>query len=142
MSFDLALIDSDLNIKPDGTIRTYQDTNKLRQDVIKIILTPINSSKIHPWYGSSVNEGTIGNFIPDNMLFENINSAISESLKKLQILQRAQSTAQRVTLSELISSIERIDVQRTINDRRQVQVFVSILTRGLTAIDEVFSIRG
>ena len=141
MSFDLALINSDLKIKADGSIRIAKDTNKLRQDVIKIILTPLGSVKFHQWYGSNINEGNIGQVPSDNMLFENISTSISDSLEKLQTLQRAQATGQRVTLSELISIIEDIGVQRSINDLRQVQVVVSILTRGLTKIDEVFAIR-
>jgi len=141
MSFDLALIESDLKIKADGSIRTFKDTNKLRQDIIKMILTPLGSVKFHQWYGSNINEGTIGNVPADNMLFENINSSISESLGRLQTLQRAQATGQRVTLSELLSVIQSINVQRSINDLRQVQVIVSVLTRGLTKIDEVFAIR-
>jgi phage baseplate assembly protein W len=141
MSFDLALIDSDIKIKADGTIRTVEDTNKLRQDVIKIILTPLGSVKFHQWYGSNINEGTIGQVPADNMLFEDISASISDSLRKLQTLQRAQATGQNVTLSELIAAIEDINVQRSINDLRQVQVIVSVLTRGLTKIDEVFAIR-
>ena len=142
MSFDLQLINSDLNIKPDGTIRTVNGTTKLKQDIIKIILTPLGSVSFHLWYGSNITDNNIGEILSDAMLNENISSAISESLGRLQKLQRAQSTGQNVKLSEIISTIREIRVQRNPIDLRQINVTVSVMSRDLTAIEEVFTISG
>lgn len=140
MSFDLALINSDINIKPDGTLRIVADTDKLKQDVVKIILTPVNSVKFHPWYGSEINEGIIGEIPSDSVLFQQISNALTQSINRLQTLQRSQSTGQKVTLAEMIASIRSINVQRAFDDPRQVNVIVTLLSKDLTAVEEVFSI--
>lgn len=140
MSFDLALVDSDISIKPDGTLRTVTDTNKLKQDVVKIILTPLNSVRFHPWYGSDINEGLIGEVPTDSILFQKISGALTQSLNRLQTLQRSQATGQRVTPAEMIAAIRSVSVQRAIDDPRQVNVVVILLSKDLTAIEEIFSI--
>lgn len=140
MSFDLALIDSDLSRMPDGTIRTVNRADKLKQDIVKIILTPISSLKYHPWYGSAINEGTIGEVLPDSMLFQDITTAIQQSLSKLQTLQRAQASGQRVELSEILASINEIQVQRNPGDPRQVNVIVVAMSKDFNAVEEIFMI--
>lgn len=142
MSFDLELIDSDLSIKSDGTVRTVNKTAKLKQDVIKIILTPLGSVKFHEWYGSNINEDTIGHVLPDNLLFHNISSEISDSINRLRTLQRAQSSYQRVDAAELIISIAEVDVQRNPDDPRQVNVRVKVISQDLSAVTETFTIGG
>lgn len=138
MSFDLALINSDLKKSPDGTIKTVSRVDKLKQDIIKIILTPISSVKYHPWYGSAINEGSIGEVLPDSMLFQNITSAVHESLSKLQKLQRAQASGQKVELSEIIGTISDIQIQRKYDDPRQVNVVVVVMSKDFTAVEEIF----
>lgn len=140
MSFDLALIDSDINIKPDGTLRTVSNTAKLKQDIIKVILTPLNSVKFHRWYGSSINEGTIGEIPSDTMLFQHISTALTQSLQRLQQLQRSQATGQTVTPAEMLASIRNVDIQRAFDDPRQVNVVVVVLSKDLTAVEEMFTI--
>ena len=140
MSFDLALINSDLSMKPDGTIRTVSRSDKLKQDIVKIILTPVGSIKFHPWYGSAINEGTIGEVLPDSALFQDITSAIQQSLSKLQTLQKSQATGQRVDLSEMLASINDIQIQRKYNDPRQVNVIVVAMSKDFTAVEEIFTI--
>ena len=140
MSFDLALIDSDLSRMPDGTIRTVNRANKLKQDIVKIILTPIGSLRYHPWYGSSINEGTIGEVLPDSMLYQDITTAIQQSLSRLQTLQRAQASGQRVELSEILASVNDIQIQRNPSDPRQVNVIVVAMSKDFTAVEEIFMI--
>ena len=140
MSFDLALINGDLSLKSDGTVRTVQNIDKLKQDIIKIVLTPIGSIRFHPWYGSAINDNLIGQNIPDNALFHDLSSAVLDSLNRLQKLQRAQSTYQRVSLSELIATIRDVLVQRNPSDPRQVNVMIYVISKDFNAVDEVFTI--
>lgn len=140
MSFDLALINSDLSINADGTIKTVTRSDKLKQDIVKIILTPIGSVKFHPWYGSAVNDGTIGEVLPDSMLFQDITTAIQQSLSRLQTLQRAQASGQRVDLSEVLATIQDIQIQRKYDDPRQINVIVVVLSKDYTAVEEIFTI--
>lgn len=141
MSFDLELVDSDLRIQADGTLRTVEKTKKLRQDVIKVILTPIGDAKFHPWYGSNINENSIGNILPEDLLFENLSTAITESLERLLTLQRSQATQQRVSLEELIAVVQEVQVDRDPRDPRVVHVRVLVLSKSLSPVEEVFSIR-
>ena len=140
MSFDLALINSDLSLNTDGTVQTVEKVNKLKQDIIKIIVTPITSVKYHLWYCSSVSDSSIGDVMPQNMLFQNLSTAVQESLGKLRRLQRAQATSQRVTRSEMLESVRDISIQRDSEDPRQVNVIVVAISRDYNAVEEVFTI--
>jgi phage baseplate assembly protein W len=140
MSFDLELIDGDLKIKADGSLRTVSDTPKLRQDILKIILTSLGSNKFHPWYGCSITDSSIGSAYPDNLLFADVESAIKQSLDRLKTLQKAQSSIQRVTLAEMISSVELVEAERDIVDPRQINIRVVVITKNLSRVEEVFTI--
>jgi len=140
MSFDLDLTNNDLSIKSDGSVRTVEKVNKLKQDIIKIILTPIGSVRFHPWYGSQVTDETVGNVLPDNILFQDLSSSIQQSLSRLQTLQRSQATTQRVTMSEILGSVRDIMVQRNIQDPRQINVIILAVSKDFNAVEEAFTI--
>lgn len=137
MSFDFELIDSDIKIKADGTVRTVSDTPKLRQDVLKIILTPLGSNKYHKWYGCSVGEDIIGKNLPDNMIVNDITTSISNSLKNLQTLQNTQVTYQKTSMAERIAAIGEVFAERNPADLRQINVIVSVLTKRMTKVEEM-----
>lgn len=140
MSFDFELIDSDIKIKADGTVRTVSDTPKLRQDVLKIILTPLGSNKYHKWYGCSVGEDIIGKNLPDNMIVNDITTSISNSLKNLQTLQNTQVTYQKTSMAERIAAIGEVFAERNPADLRQINVIVSVLTKRMTKVEEMFTL--
>ena len=140
MSFDLEIVNSDLKIKNDGTIKTVSDTAKLRQDIIKIILTSLGSNKFHPWYGCAVGESTIGKNLPENILEMEIKTSIEQSLDKLKTLQSAQASSQRVSLAELISEVGNIEAGRNPIDPRQINITVTVLTKRLSNLEEVFTL--
>lgn len=140
MSFDLQLIDNDLKIGADGKIKVVRDTVKLRQDILKIILTPIGSLTDHPWYGCTIDDNIVGKNLPEHILVAEIQSSITDSLKRLQKLQISQSATQKVTLSEIIGVIAEVDVQRDVTDRRQLNVTVTVLTKKMGKIEELFTI--
>lgn len=140
MSFDFHLIDSDIKIKSDGTIRTVSNIDKLKQDLIKIILTPIGSVSLHSWYGSAIDESIIGQPLPDNMIFEEIQSSIEQSIERLKKLQIAQASGQSVSTSEMIGIIEGVLVQRSIYDMRQINVIISVFSKDLTKVEESFTV--
>lgn len=140
MSFDLAIIGGDLDLLQNGEIRTVSDTEKLRQDILKIILTPAGSNKYHPWYGCTVTDAIIGMNLPANIMDLDIKTSISESIERLRILQSQQLTTQSVSLAELINVIGKIEAYRAPEDFRQVKVDVSVFAKDLTEINEVFSV--
>jgi len=140
MSFDLEIINNDLKIMSDGSIKTISDTPKLRQDVLKIILTSLGSNKFHPWYGCAVGESSIGKQLPENILEMEIKTSIEQSLEKLKALQSAQASSQRVSLAEMIAEIGEVQVGRNPIDPRQINIIVSILTKRLTKFEEIFTV--
>jgi len=140
MSFDLALINNDIKINPDGSARIVTDTPKLRQDIIKIILTPLGSVTSHPWYGCTINEEIIGRHLPRHILVEQIKISVTESLEKLKELQLAQSSGQPVSLSEIMQVVAEVKVDNNQNDPRAITVSVTILAKNLSKIEEYFTI--
>ena len=140
MSFDLELINGDLSVKADGAIRTVTDSPKLRQDILKIILTSLGSNKFHPWYGCVVTEATIGSNYSDSLMFANLKTEVTQTLERLKTLQLSQASDQNVSLAEMIADIGGVQVERDAADPRQVNVVVTVLTRRLTLIEEVFTI--
>lgn len=140
MSFDLEIVNSDLRVKSDGTVSTITDTPKLRQDVIKMLITTLGSNKFHPWYGCSIGSSMVGQNIPDNMLQLDIQTSIQQSLDKLQSLQQAQMGSQRVTLAETIAQIGNITAGRNPLDPRQVLIQVTVLSKRLSKVEETFTL--
>ena len=62
MSFDLSIKNGDIYFDPGGSVKTVSKNSKLRQDIIKIILTDIGENRFHKGYGSAVGRliGTLG----------------------------------------------------------------------------------
>ena len=140
MSFDLALLNNDLSIQADGSIKTITDTPKLRQDIIKIILTPLGSVRKHPWYGCSVSEDVIGKNLQSHILDSHIKSSVSQALERLRTLQIQQSSTQKVSLAEMIQAIGDVHAERDIDDLRRVNIVVTVLTKRMTKVDELFTL--
>lgn len=140
MSFDLALIDGDISIRSNGSVRTVEETPKLRQDILKAILTPLGSNRFHPWYGCSVGESVIGRNFPENIIELEAQTSITQTLERIRQLQQAQLGFQEVTLGEQISSIGPISVNRNPVDTRQLNIRVAVTTRRLTQVDEIFQL--
>lgn len=141
MSFDLRLENNDISINPDGTVKTVRDNEKLKQDIIKAILTPLGSNPFHQWYGSTLSERTIGQALDAGHTEAETQRAIHNTLTNLVALQKAQARTQFVSPGETIASIQNITVLRNKVDPRQFQVIVSVLTKQLTTVEESFTLR-
>lgn len=141
MSFDLKIVNNDLSINPDGTVQTVYDNEKLKQDIIKIILTPVGSSAFHRWYGSNIGYRVIGQSLGPEYIEIETKSTIQEALSNLMALQNAQLREQYVSPGEQISTILNINLLRDETDPRQYQIVISILTKLLTTVEESFSLQ-
>jgi hypothetical protein len=140
MSFDLALINNDLKVNPNGAVRTVSDTPKLKQDIVKIILTPLGSVEAHPWYGCPINEDLVGKVLPRNMMQEQARVSVEIALNRLKDLQRAQSAGQAVSLAELIQVVAEVTVRNDIEDPRLFILTATVLAKDLSQVDEYFTI--
>jgi hypothetical protein len=139
MSFDLKLDGGDLRIK-DGDLETIHDTNKLTQDLLKIIVTPLNANPVNPWYGSNVGLALIGNTFDLDFGIEAARAQISTAIDNLLRMQLSQSNTQVLSPAESILSIKDIYVNTNKNDRRVVEVLASVVSAALTTANARFSI--
>jgi len=139
MSFDLELINNDVAIKSDHKIRTVTDTPKLRQDIIKLILTPLGSVKVHRWYGCAVNE-IIGQLLSEDFQLNRIRACVTQGLDRLQALQISQSSSQKVSLAELLNTIGEITAERDTVDARKINIIITVYSKRLSKIEELFTL--
>lgn len=141
MSFDLKIENGDISINRDGTLSTVFDNAKLRQDIIKILLTKLGENKYHPSYGSEVGAINIGQ-IPDQELLElDLTASVNDAVNKLIALQKSQSRKQFLTPGEKIIALLNVSVQRDQIDPRLYSIFLSVQTGALTSISESITVR-
>ncbi len=140
MSFDLRISQGDLAIGSDGDVDRVEDTEKLIQDVLKILLTPLGGNPFHTWYGSLISGTLVGNAFEDEFLIKIASSQINSALETMQNLQKAQTAVQKVTPNELLAAIRDVEVNRNPVDPRIYSVFVTVLTKGLSTVRTAFSV--
>lgn len=141
MSFDLRLENGDLKLGSDGKLGLIFNEEKLTQDVLKSIFTPTGTHQLHPWYGSPLQDRTIGSVADPEITDSIIANGIIYALRNLQMLQQMQeSDGQFLTPRELIRSIQDVAVVRDAVDSRKINILVSILTRSNETIEEGFVI--
>ena len=89
MSFDLKIINRDLVINQ-GDLQTVQDSEKLIQDILKMLLTEAGSNPIHPGYGSYLSRSVVGNAAGTSVIVQIAQAQINNCLSGLQQLQQMQ----------------------------------------------------
>jgi hypothetical protein len=141
MSFDLKLVNNDLDLNMDGTIQTVRDNSKLVQDVLKAILTEQGENPYHRWYGGVLSLRLIGSVMDADHTTTEAERAIQDTLATLVALQREQSRAQYVSPGETLATLKSVDVIRDNEDPRKWQVTVSLITRALTIVEVTFGLR-
>lgn len=141
MSFDLKISNGDLIISNAGIIELVVDNAKLKQDIIKILLTKLGENKYHPAYGSEVGALKIGAVIDQQLLESDLESSAREAINKLIFLQRAQSKKQFLTPGERIVSLLDILIERDTIDPRMYNIVLSIQTGKLTVITEAITVK-
>lgn len=141
MSFDIRIIKGDIGINNDGSLNLVTGNSKIRQDIIKIMLTPIGDNKFHPTYGSETGVLQIGS-VPDQSITESdLTSSAENAVRKLMLLQREQAKRQFLSPAEVIADIISVSVQRDQVDQRLYNIFISILTEKLETITESITVR-
>ena len=141
MSFDLKIVKGDISIERDGSIKTVFGNEKLRQDIVKIILTEVGDNKFHPQYGSNVGAVQVGTVQDETFLKQDLISSAQDALKNLIALQRSQAKRQYLSPSEIIIDIKNIEIKRDTIDPRMYNIFISVLTQELDLVVEAVTIR-
>lgn len=129
MSFDLKLLNGDLTVNS-GNLGTVENGDKLIQDVLKIISTPLGSNPAYPGYGCPINSSLIGfnyekEFV-DAVATQQLRSSL-ELMQKLQLDQLRDN--QIVTASEQLAAIENIAVNRDNKDLRYYIIYLTIISK-------------
>jgi phage baseplate assembly protein W len=140
MSFDLKIVNKDLVINQ-GKLQTVQDSEKLIQDILKILLTDVGSNPLHPGYGSFLSRSVIGNPAQTSVIVQIAKSQINTCLAGLQQLQNVQvKSFQKISADEQLAAITGISVLRSSFDPRLFNIKVSGLTKGYQPISTAFTV--
>lgn len=141
MSFDLKLTNGNFDLDRTGTPALVRNEQKLQQDLLKIILTPIGSNKRYPWYGSTVNSSLIGRLLDPKLFDAEAQSVLEFAINNLIKLQKDQErSGQFLTPSEAISQIVEIIVEKSRFDGRQYNIAITVSTRRSNIITESFTL--
>jgi predicted DNA-binding protein YlxM (UPF0122 family) len=140
MSFDLKLENGNLSLDSAGELNKVENTEKLRQDVLKAIITKKGADRANPWYGSDVSQSLIGNILDFNFSRSAAIEQIRSTIENLQAIQKEQQKTQIITAAESIAAIQDIYINNG-PDPRQIQTKISILSYAMTKIDIGFLIR-
>ena len=141
MSFDLKIKNGDLSIGDSGALDVVSGNNKIRQDIVKILLTNIGENRFHSRYGSDLGAFKIGDVSDQTMIELDLKRSVEEAIRYIMFLQKNQSKYQVLSLSEIILEIVDIRTERDYGDPRLYNIYISILTQKLDQIEEIITIR-
>lgn len=140
MSFDLKIQYGDLVISPDGKLAVVENTEKLIQDVLKILMTKVGANTFFPWYGSPFSSSSFGNPADAKFLQSISDSQIRSALDTLVDMQREQALEQNLTAAETLAAVRQVNVIRNQMDPTSYEIRISILTKSLKTVDTSFTI--
>lgn len=140
MSFDLKIKNGDVFIGSNGDLQQVTNTEKLIQDIVKMIITPLGSNVFQPGYGSQITRSLSGNAYDMNFVSSNAENQIRNSLESLMRLQMAQALRQTITPSEQIAAISNISVTRNQNDPRYFLINIKVIAKDLSVVSTQFTI--
>jgi len=130
MSFDLKLQNGDLSLSNKNDIAIVEENDKLMQEIMKIISTPLGGNMLYPWYGSPITQSLIGTAFESNFISNIASVQLRSALETLQNLQIAQAkTSQIVTPQEQIAAIQNVKIDRNINDARFFSIVLTVLSK-------------
>ena len=138
---DLKIERGDIVLERDGSLKTVSENDKLRQDIVKILLTKLRENKYHPEYGSEVGLLKIGHVADQELLEIDLQAYAEGSIRKLMARQREQAKRQVLNPGEVIVNINDISISRDTVDPRLYNIFISILTQQLNIVSELIAVR-
>jgi len=136
MSFDLKLKQGDLAIGSDGDLAIVENSEKLTQEVLKILTTRIGANPFFPWYGSPIDKSLIGNAFEERFVAAVASNQVRGSLENLQRLQEEElKKGVLITPQEQIAAIQDIDVRRNTVDPRFYSLTLTVLSKAFTRVN-------
>lgn len=142
MSFDIKAISGDIELGRNGDVVRVADSDKLAQDVIKLLNTTLESDPLNPGYGSILTSAMIGSGSTDpQSLAAQAEVIIGDALDQLIAQQQFQRTFQAMTDAETIIDFDSPIVEIDPEEPRQFNVRVDAISRDLTPLMLAFVIR-
>lgn len=141
MSYDLKIAGEDITIGANGDLQIVENEEKLIQDILKILFTPLNGNIFFPWYGSPLTKSLIGQVFEFQFIASIATNQLRNALEIIRDLQEQQiSEEQFVSASEQIAAIENVEVEQNIVDPRRYRIFVRILNKAFVSVNTNFQV--
>lgn len=139
MSFDLKLFGGDLVIN-NGDFAVVEDSDKLVQDVLKLVSTQLGSNPFFPAYGSPISQALIGT--SDVIFAQDVAiNQLQASIERLKDLQQDQiKNNQIVTAQEQISVIKDVSVKQARDDPRYYYVNLTVINKAFQSVPISFAV--
>jgi phage baseplate assembly protein W len=142
MSFDVRAFNGDVELGQNGDFMTVTDSDKLAQDIIKLLNTPIGTNPLNPGYGSTLTVNQIGTSILSAAdLIDQTKTTITQALEQLISQQNAQSAIQPLTDAETLVDFETPIVEQDPQEPRRFNIAVNAISRGLTPLTIALVVR-
>ena len=140
MSFDLKIFNGDLVIGTNGDFSQVKYSEKLIQDILKILMTETGTNVHFQWYGSLLSASMVGSPYDTQFIATVAENQIRSSLETIQNLQKEQATRQFVSPSELLAAIKSVNVIRNQIDPTFFSINLAVLTKNLTIAKTSFNV--
>jgi len=134
MSFDVQILNGDLNLDSLGQLALVRNIDKVAQDVLRVIMTTRGSDPFDTSYGISTTNRAIGSMPTTSIISATLEAEISNSLQKLIREQNRLSTVQTLTADERIREIDSVVVEQDPIEPRQLTVSISMTLETLEPI--------
>jgi N-methylhydantoinase A/oxoprolinase/acetone carboxylase beta subunit len=141
MSFDIRLVSGDVVLGGNGDVDQVIDSNKLAQDVIKLLNTTLGTDPFNPGYGSTLTASSIGTTPDPNDVILRTQAIITQGLNQLIAIQNLQRSRQYVSDAETILDFDTPTVQQDAYDPRQYNIQVNAVSKALTPLTLTFVIQ-
>lgn len=142
MSFSFKLQNGTFFIAANGRLATVENTEKLEQDCLKIIITSCGSNPFCPPYGSLLNSAVIGGILDPQFTADAASNQIKNSLENLQKFQKDQITSNQIlSAAEQLAGVKNIKVERNTTDPRFYSIVVDIFSRSLDLTNISFNLQ-
>lgn len=141
MSYDLKIKSGDIVIDQSGDLQKVEHTDKLVQDCLKILVTPVGGNPFFTWYGSLISKLLVGTAEDETFIRTISDDQIRRALTNLQELQRKQQDSnQKISAAELLAAIQTVSVKRNKLDPTMYTVFARVLSKDLKSVGVRFDV--
>jgi len=80
MSFDLKILKGDIVLDKAGDLKIVQRNSKIKQDILKILLTDIGENKFHSFYGSKAGKLDVGSILDQEFHRSKLDDSVAQAI--------------------------------------------------------------